>query len=276
MMVDPPQKLLEKKVEKAIKKQIKNIELISYFKRSTEKSPIFLSEINRKWAEIRPLVNNGLIKDLKPVNSYIFSIDKLENFFYSGYQEKIDQLKNEIWRKRRKKNSLIDASESMMPEEGCEDYDAKLMKVLEFARKTIGDLDEMEMEKEDLNVVVGELQQKQKEDPIYKLLLFIRNDTEIIFNKRTEDDQRVIRKKILNHFINCFHDLGKRFFIELTRGGFYKDYSPAKNYYISDLGLAVDAKLKEIKYFQDETYEKTPEEIAQDEEFNRLKEIFDF
>ena len=60
-------------------------------------------------------------------------------------------------------------------------------------------------------------------------------------------------------------------------GGFYKEYSPAKNYYISDLGLCVDSKLREIKWLRDDAdYQKTEDEIAQEEEFNKIKEDFIF
>ena len=44
---------IEDKAEQIIKEGITNIELISYFKRSTIKTPVFLSVINRNYAEIK-------------------------------------------------------------------------------------------------------------------------------------------------------------------------------------------------------------------------------
>ena len=125
---------LEEIADDLMDKGITNIELISYFKRSTEKTPVFLSVINRNYAEIRPLLNNGLIKDLEPIKSYIFYIDKLENYFYEKYQEQIDELKSEIWRRKRKKVDLVSITEELEPEEDAADYDEKLKACLEFAR----------------------------------------------------------------------------------------------------------------------------------------------
>ena len=178
-----------------INKGITNIELISYFKRSTEKSPVFLSVINRNYAEIKPLLTNELIAALEPVKSYVFNIDLLENCFYEAYQEKIDFLKDEIWRRKRAKSNIIKLTEEMEPSKGDLDYDDKLKSCLEFARKSIDSLDKMELEKEDFNKMVANYQEKMKEDPIYKFLLYLRNDREIMFNKRTEDNEGVVRKK---------------------------------------------------------------------------------
>ena len=69
----------------------------------------------------------------------------------------------------------------------------------------------------------------------------------------------------------------REFFKTLKKKGFFKEYSPAQNYYITELGIWVDLKLKAIKWeSDDEDYEKLEEEIAQDKEFDCLKEIFDF
>ncbi|MFX1313109.1 MAG: hypothetical protein ACFFHD_10935, partial [Promethearchaeota archaeon] len=113
------EKSLEQHIEMIFNDNIKNIELISYFKRSTKKSPVFLGDINRKYAEIRVLIDNGLIIDQDAVKTYIFYLDKFENYFYEQYQEKIDFLKVEIWRRKRKKNELIELTENITPEEGC-------------------------------------------------------------------------------------------------------------------------------------------------------------
>lgn len=260
-----------------IKENIKNLDLICYFCKSTIKTPIFLGVIQRKYQEIKPLLTKDLIIDLKPVKSYEFHLDKFENFFYQKYQEKIDFLKYEIWKKKRKKDELIKKTEDNVPEMDCEDYDQKLQEILVFARKAINDLDKMEMEKEHFNNLIGQLQEEMKKDPFYKFLFFIRNDKDIVFNKRTEDKEVIIHKKILNYLNECSEGSGWKLYKILQNKGFFKEYSPAKNYYISDLGLCVDSKLREIKWLSDdEDYQKTEEEIAQEEEFNKIKECFNF
>lgn len=265
------------KAETIINQNIKNLDLISYFCKSTIKTPIFLSVIQRKYPEIKALLKKRLIIDLKPVKSYEFHLDKFENFFYQKYQEKIDFLKYEIWKRKRKKDELIKITEGMNPEMDCEDYDQKLQEVLVFARKAINDLDEMEMEKENFNNVIGRLQEEMMKDPFYKFLFFIRNDKDIVFNKRTEDNEGITHKKILNYLNECAEGSGWKLYKILRNKGFFKEYSPAKNYYISDLGLCVDSKLREIKWLSDDVdYQKTEHEIAQEEEFNKLKEIFNF
>ncbi len=268
---------LEQKAAEIINGNVKNIELISYFKRSTIKTPVFLGVIQRikNFAEIRPLLNRGLIKDFKPVKSYEFHLDKLENTFYCKYQEQIDELKYMIWRRKMRKTEIIDITESMEPEKESKNYDQKLQECLNYARKAIDELDVMEAEKEEFNNQVGELQEKMKEDPLYKFLLFVLNDNEFIFNKRTEDNESVIRKKILGYLEKRKQGNGRKMFNELKKDGFFKEYSPAKNYYITDLGLCVDSKLKQIKWTQDdEDYEKFEEEIAQEKEFNKLRKHF--
>ena len=47
--------------EKIINENVKNVEMISYFKRSTKKCPVFLGAINKNYAEIRPLLKRRLI-----------------------------------------------------------------------------------------------------------------------------------------------------------------------------------------------------------------------
>lgn len=259
-----------------IEEGVTNIELISYFKDSTKTSPVFLSQINRNWAEIKPLLKAGLIQDVPPVKSYVFYMDKLENFFYENYQEKIDILKEEINKKKRRKVELIEITEAITPQEGEEDYEIKLAKALEFAKQSIQELDVLELEKEDRNEIIAELQEKMKEDPIYKLLFYVRNDSTIIFNKRTEDDEQKVRNKLLNYLVDCYQELGKQVFKELKRGGFLKEYSPAKNYYITDLGLAVDSSLKQQKWEREEEFEMLPEELSQEEEFKKLQAQFGF
>jgi len=135
----------------------------------------------------------------------------------------------------------------------------------------------MEVEKEEFNHVVGALQEKMKADPLYKFLLHVRNDSEIFFNKRTEDDKSAIRKKIFIYSEKSQPGKGRELFNKLKKNGFFKEYSPAKNYYITDLGLGVDYKLRKVKWNQDvDDSEKTEEEICQETEFNKLKEQFDF
>ncbi len=267
---------LNQKAEMIQEGKVKNLELISYFKGSTVKSPIYLGVIQRKYAEIKPLINNGLIKDLDPVKSYIFNLDKLENNFYKKFQEKIDQLKTEIWRRRSKKTEIIKLTEEMEPDEGCEDYELKLYECLEFAKKSISDLDKMEGEKEDFNDIIGDLQEKLKQHPMFKFLLRIRNDRDFIFNKRTEDKDGVIHKKILNSSHECMPKNGRAFFNDLIKNGFYKGFSPAKNYIITELGSLVDSKLKELRWDQEDNHQKTDDEIAQEDEFDKLKEIIGF
>ena len=260
-----------------MKNKVKNVHLVSYFKKSTIKTPTFLSVINRNAAEIRPLLSNGLIKDLEPVKSYELHMDKLENFFYSKYQGRIDDLKDEIWRRKRNKTKIVQMTESMEPEKGSSDYDQKLQECLQYARNAIKNLDLMEHEKEEYNYEVGALQESMKIDPIYKFLMFIRNDRELIFNKRVEDNEGVVLKKIYIYSEKSLPGKGRELFNELKKNGFFKTYSPAKNYYISDLGLRVDRMLKEIYWNQEiEDKDKTKEEIYQEEEFNKLKEQYDF
>ncbi|MFX1274198.1 MAG: hypothetical protein ACFFBP_00490 [Promethearchaeota archaeon] len=268
---------IDQLAEEIFNQNVKNIELISYFKRSTEKSPVFLSVINRNYAEIRPLLSNNLIIALEPVKSYIFNIDALENCFYESYQEKIDFLKDEIWKRKRAKTKLINMTEEMEPEEGDQEYELKLKSCLEFARKSIDSLDKMELEKEDFNKMVANYQAKMKEDPIYKFLLYVRNDKDFMFNKRTEDNEGVIRKKIISYSEASMPGNAKQFFTILKKRGFYKEYAPAQNYYITELGLLIDNKLKKRNWeLDDEDFEKFEEEIAQEEEFNCLKDNFGF
>jgi hypothetical protein len=68
----------------------------------------------------------------------------------------------------------------------------------------------------------------------------------------------------------------RTFFNNLTKKGFYKEFSPAKNYIITELGSLVDSKLKEFKWAQDDNHQKSAEEIAQEEEFEKLKELLNF
>lgn len=261
---------LEQKAKAILEENIKKIELISYFCKSTKKTPIFLSDIQKKYAEIIPLLKKGLIKDENPVKSYIFNLDKFENYFYQKYQGEIDFLIGEIWRRKRKKNELVQLTEDMEPEIGSKDYDQKLREVLDFAKKSIDELDKMEIEKEDFNNEVGGLQEKMKKDLYYKFLFFVRNDKDFVFNKRTEDDKGIIHKKILIYLNECTEGKGWNFFTELKKKIFFKEYSPAKNYYITKLGLCVDYNLKKNKWDQEEDYQKTEVEIAQDKEFNEF------
>ncbi|MHA2037696.1 MAG: hypothetical protein ACW972_02905 [Promethearchaeota archaeon] len=267
---------LNHKAEMLINDSIKNLELISYFKDSNIKSPVYLGVIQRTYTEIKSLIKYGLIEDLEPVKSYQFNLDKLENYFYKKFQEKIDNLKAEIWRRKNKKTEIIRLTEEMEPDEGCEDYEMKLYECLEFAKKSISELDQMESEKEDFNNIVGELQEKLKQHPIYKFLLFVRNDKDFIFNKRTEDQESTIHKKVLNSSHECMPNNSRTFFNNLTKKGFYKEFSPAKNYIITELGSLVDSKLKEFKWAQDDNHQKSAEEIAQEEEFEKLKELLNF
>ena len=267
---------LNHKAEIILKDNVKNLELISYFKDSTVKSPVYLGVIQKNYAEIKSLIDNGLVKDLEPVKSYIFNLDKLENYFYKKFQEKIDNLKFEIRKRKNKKTDIIKLTEEMEPDEDCEDYELKLYECLEFAKKSISELDKMEGEKEDFNNLIGDLQEKLKQHPMYKFLLFIRNDKDFIFNKRTEDINGVIHKKILNSSHECIPNNGRAFFTDLMKNEFYKEFSPAKNYVITKLGFLLDSKLKELKWDQDDDYQKTAEEIAQEQELENLKEVIGF
>jgi len=267
---------LNHKAELVIKENVKNIELICYFKGSTVKSPIYLGVIQRNYAEIKPLIKNGLIKDLDPVKSYIFNLDKLENNFHKKFQEKIDNLKTQIWKRKNEKTEIIRLTEEMEPEEGCEDFELKLYECLEFAKKSISELDKMEGEKEDFNNIIGDLQEKLKLHPMFKFLLRIRNDKEFIFNKRTEDKDGVIHKKVLNSSHECMPSNGRTFFTDLIKNGFYKEFSPAKNYIMTELGSQVDSNLRAFKWAQGDDHQKTADEIAQEEEFDKLQEMLGF
>lgn len=267
---------LENRARRILEDRITNIELISYFRRSTLKTPIFLSVINRKYPEIKALVYSGLVNDIAPVKSYIFYLDKFENYFYSLYQEQIDNMKDDIWRRKRKKTNIIQLTEEMEPDENSEDFELQLQKVLEFARNSIGQLDDMEIEKEDMNKDIGILQGQMKQDPYHRFLMLIQSDRDIIYNKRTEDNNNIIHKKILNYLNDSSGGKGWQLMTELKKNGFFKEFSPAQNYYITELGLAVDCLLKQNVWCQEDFYEKTPEELAQEEEFNRLKATFGF
>ncbi len=269
-------KSLEETADEIISKNIKNIELISYFKRSNKEIPVFLSIINRNYAEIRPLLNTGLIKDMEPVKSYIFNIDKYENFLYSKYQEKIDLLKEEIRRKKKKKIELTEMTEKITPDFGSEDYDEKLKICLDFAKDAVLKLDNIEQEKELSNNDIGKLQIEMQNDPYYSLLIFIRSDKEIIFNERTEDNNDRGYKKILQYIQKSAQDKSINILNELKKKNIFKRFSPAKNYYITPLGIIVDNKLKILKWEENETYNKNEAEEIQDKEFNELKELIDF
>ncbi|MBY9007732.1 MAG: hypothetical protein KGD63_13385 [Candidatus Lokiarchaeota archaeon] len=266
---------LEQIADKIINQDVKNIKLISYFKRSTKLTPVFLSVINKFYAEIRPLLNSGLIKDLEPVKSYIFNIDKYENFFYSKYQEEIDLLKDDIWKKKKKKVVLTEMTESMTPEYDSENYDDNLKKCLEFAQKSVLELDEMEQEKEDSNDYIGNQQKEMQKDPYYQFLIFIRSDNEIIFNKRTEDNDNKIHKKVLLYLNKTAQGNVSQMLKDIIKKNFYKKFSPAKNYYITQLGKIVDIKLKIVKWNQEDEYDKNEAERVQDKEYDKLKELYD-
>ena len=79
-----------------------------------------------------------------------------------------------------------------------------------------------------------------------------------------------LRRDILQ--ILVLYSLAKYIWIN----GFFKEYSPAKNYYITDLGLNVDYKLREVKWNQDiDDSEKSEKELCQKAEFKKLKKQFD-
>ncbi len=128
----------------------------------------------------------------------------------------------------------------------------------------------MELEKEDFNIDIGEFQKKMKQDIYYKFLLFIRNDKDMVYNKRTEDDKGVIHKKMLNYLNESTNGKGWNSFTEFKKNDFFKEYSPAKNYYITKLGLCVDFHIKKNKWDQDEEFQKNEEEIAQEKEFEKI------
>lgn len=270
------QRTADQEAEKLLNEKVYNLELISYFNRSSNKTPIFLGVINRQYSEIKSLLNKGLIIGLAPVKSYIFNIDKLENWFYHLYQERIDYLKSDIWRKKRRKDEIINITETMEPDPEDPDFELKMMEVIEFARKSIEDLDQMEEDKEDFNFEIGELQKQMQADPYYTFLFYIRNDKEFIFNKRTEDNDGITHKKILKYINKCFPGNVNHTLEFLRKQNFYKQFSPAKNYYISEIGLRIDKRLKNLAWDQEDHYDKTAEELSQEEEFNRLKDIFGF
>ena len=76
------EKSLEQRIEMIFDENVTNIELISYFKRSTKKTAVFLGDINRKYTEIRSLIDKGLITLSKIVIGSTFI-----EVFGKGYQK---------------------------------------------------------------------------------------------------------------------------------------------------------------------------------------------
>jgi hypothetical protein len=69
---------------------------------------------------------------------------------------------------------------------------------------------------------------------------------------------------------------GRTFFTDLIKNGFYKEFSAAKNYIMTELGSLVDSKLRAFKWAQGDEHQKTADEIAQEEEFDKLKDVHGF
>ncbi len=258
--------------------KIKNIELISYFKNSTIKTPIFLSTIQKSYPEVKALLENGLIKSSKPVKSYFFNLDKLEDFFYEMYQEKIDFLQDKIISNQMKQEKIINDVEKLEPEKDCNDYDDRLKECVLFAKKSLEEIDQLKLKRKDHKNSIHDLQKKMISDPLYKFMLYVRNDNDILFNKRTEDNDGFLKKKLQNYANSCANEDGNNVLSTLKKRGSYKEFSPAMNYYITELGIIADGELKRIRWMEDEIepYEKTPEELIQEKEFEQLKDIIGF
>ncbi|MFX1238025.1 MAG: hypothetical protein ACFFAS_20500 [Promethearchaeota archaeon] len=255
--------------------KVKNIELISYFKKSTAKIPVFLGSIQRNYSEIKALLDIGLIKANKPVKSYELSMNKLEDLFFESYQEKIDQLQEEIAVRKRHQTEILEKVESMEPEIGCSDYDDLLSSCVQFAEKSMEEINSLKLEKKGFKNSIEQLREDMVSDPLYKFILYLRNDNEIVFNRRTEDNENITRKNMRKYADLCLNGEGWRLLSRLEKLGLYKVYSPAKNYYITELGKAVDNKLKHLRWLEEEIepYEKIEEELLQEEEFDRIRDL---
>ncbi|MBN1802594.1 MAG: hypothetical protein JW891_13865 [Candidatus Lokiarchaeota archaeon] len=257
---------------------IKNIELISYFNKSTIKTPVFLSTIQKRYSEIKALLENGFIKASKPVKSYFFNINKLEDFFYETYQEKIDLLKEYITLNKQEQERIVQSVEEMEPNSGSEDYDTRLKECVLYAKNCLEDIKQLKIQKKEFKKVIYDLRDGMVRDPFYKFILFVRNDKEFVFNKRTEDHDGRIKKILLHYANSCTNGNGQKLLSLLKNQNFYKEYSPAMNYYITELGKQVDLELKKFRWEESEyeQYEKTAEELLQEEELEKLREFIGF
>ncbi|MFX1274199.1 MAG: hypothetical protein ACFFBP_00485 [Promethearchaeota archaeon] len=269
--------LFQQEEEESLENKLEHVQLINYFKKATSKTPVFLTSIQKKYHEIKPLLEMGLIQCQDPECSYIFNIDKLENYFYSKYQEQIDNLRLKIQDAKRKKKELMKLVAEMEPEEGDPDYDDKLFNCLLFARKATQESQTIEEEREKMTKIMKKMANKMRKDPFFEFLLYIRNDRSITFNKRVLDEDSLIKKKIISYSNACCKNEDTILYKELKKMGFFKAYGPAKSYFITDLGKNIDKQLNNLVWIEDEnSYEKNAAEIAQEEEFELIREKFGF
>lgn len=165
----------------------------------------------------------------------------------------------------------------MEPDEGCPDYEQKLLECLVFARKAAQETETIGNEKKKVAKMIQAMHEKMRNDPFFEFLFYIRNDKEIKFNKRLIDVNNKIKKKIIFHANNCSKDENLLLYADLKKRGLFKTYSPAQSYYITDFGKMVDRQLKNLVWTQnDDTYEKNSAEIAQEKEFELICKKFGF
>ncbi len=263
--------------KKILEYSLETIQLISYFKDATRESPIFLSDIQKKYHEIQPLLELELIKCQKAESSYIFNLDKLENYFYAKYQEKIDNLRLKIREAKKRKKNLMKHVAEMEPEEGCPDYEQKLLECLIFARKAAQETEIIENERKNVVKMIEATNETMRKDSLFELLFYIRNDKEIAYNKRIIDPNNKIKKKIIHHAGNCSKDEDMLLYADLKKRGIFKAYNSVQSYYITDFGKKVDNQLKNLVWTQeDDSYEKNSAEIAQEKEFESICKKFGF
>lgn len=240
-------KSVDKRIRNILEDNITNINLLHYFR----KRPIFLGSIQKRYFEILPLIKTGLIKDFNPKRSYKFVMDKLENFFYAKYQEKIESLN---WRLKKanekRKNKKISEK-------------AKLRKLKDKASI--------------LTEKIQQLKSAMKKDPFYQFLLFMRNNRSIIYNQRIADEEQKAKNIILTYLKKCAGKTWKKCYQFLIEEGIYHQFNPAKQYCLTEMGKTVQEKLKkERKANLEGISNQSRHEKEQEEEFKKLMEDLNF
>lgn len=272
---------LQKKAESIIcEQEITNLDLIHYFARSSKHHPIFLGSIHRNYMEIRALLSAGLLHDLDPNPSYVFYIDKLENYIHERYNEKIETLHQKIKKLKQEKNDLIQQAESMEPKSGCENYDEKLKECLEFTKSSVKKAQQIESTISKIEKEIISINTSMKKDPFYKFLFLIRNDDNVEFNKRVKDTKPSIKLTLKRLFNKSKNPTTRLTLSQLETKGIFHFFSQAKRYHLSQLGKVVCNELKRNRTCEefDFTHVKDlkAEEITQEEEFSKLREEFGF
>ena len=127
---------------------------------------------------------------------------------------------------------------------------------------------------EDLHDTILKAQSEMKSDPLYQFLIMVRNDTKLKFNVRCCDDGGSMSEKLERYLNECKKGCGRELLDFLQQEGFFRDFSPAKRYFLSDLGKSVERKIRTTKV-KNQKLSRTKEEQEQAREFSRLIEQLD-